>query len=156
MQLKAYVGSDVVSMCIIPVRVSHKQSRTVINTYALLDSCSQRIFLKPEVLKEMNPKGKGTTITVKTLNGEVTENSKVLEGLEVSNSSDFGQEIVRWLRLPQSYTRKDTSLDSNDIIMPGQLSQWKYLNKIKGGLCSKKDIKFAQLIEANCARASEP
>ena len=111
------------SMCVIPVRVSHKQSRTVINTYALLDSCSQRTFVKVEVLKEMNPEGKGTTITLKTLNGEVRENSKVLEGLEVSNSSDIEQGIVRWLRLPKSYTRKDTSFDSNDIIIPGQLSQ---------------------------------
>ena len=92
-----------------------------------------------KVLKEMNLKGKGTTITVKTLNGEVTENAKLIEGLEVSNSSDLGQGIVRWLRLPKSYTRKDIPVDINGIIKPDQLSQWKYLDKIKGELCGKKD-----------------
>ena len=109
-------------MCVVPVTVSHKQLNIVINTCALLDSCSQGAFVKGEVLKEMDLKGKGTTITVTTLNGEVTENSKVIERLEVSNSSDFGQEIVRWLKLPQSYTRKDIPVDSNDIIKPDQLS----------------------------------
>ena len=103
----------------------------------------------------MNLKGKGTTITVKTRNGEVTENSKVIEGLEVSNLSDFEQGNVRWLRLPKSYTRKDIPVDSNDIIKPDQLSQWKYLHQIKGELCGKKDIKIGLLIGANCARVLE-
>ena len=39
----------------------------------------------------MNLKGKGTTITVKTLNGKIMENSKVIEGFEASNSSDFAR-----------------------------------------------------------------
>ena len=60
---------------------------------------------------------------MKTLNGEVTENSKVIEGLEVSNSCDLGQEFVKWLRLPKSYTRKDIPVNSSDTIKPDQLSQ---------------------------------
>ena len=111
-----YAGSDVVSLCVISIRVSHKQSIIAINTYALFNSFSQGTFVTEEVLKEMNLKGKGTTITVKTLNGEVTENSKVIEGLKVSNSSDFGQGIARWVSLPKSCTRKNIPLDNNDII----------------------------------------
>ena len=93
---------------------------------------------------------------MKTLNEEVTENSKVIEGLEVSNSCDLGQEFVKWLRLPKSCTRKDVPGNSSDIIKPDQLSQWKYLNRIKGELCGKKNIKIGLLIGANCARALEP
>ena len=119
-----YAGSNVVSICVVHVRVSHKQSKIVINTYALLDSCSQGTFVTEEVLREMNLKGKGTTITVNTLNGEATENSKIIEGLKVSNSSDHGNEFLKWLRLPD------------------QLSQWKYVDGIKGELCDKKDLKM--------------
>ena len=93
---------------------------------------------------------------MKTLNEEVTENSKVIEGLEVSNSCDLGQEFVKWLRLSKSCTRKDVPGNSSDIIKPDQLSQWKYLNRIKGELCGKKNIKIGLLIGANCARALEP
>ena len=94
-------------MRVVPVRVSHKQSNIVINTYA---------FTK-NVRKEMNLKGKGTTITVKTLNGEISQSSKIIEGLEVSNSSDFGQEFVRWLRILKSYTRKNIPVDRSTIPM---------------------------------------
>ena len=104
----------------------------------------------------MNLKGKATTITMKTLNGEVTENSKVIEGLEVYNSSDLGQEFVKWLRLPKSYNRKDIPADSNDTIKPDQLSQWKYLDRIKGELFGKADINIALLTGANCVRTLEP
>ena len=58
--------------------------------------------------------------------------------------------------MAKSYTRKDIPVDINDIIKPDQLSQWKYLDKIKGKLCGKKDIKIDLLIGANCARVLEP
>ena len=46
-----YTGSDVVNIFVVSVRVSHKQSYIVINTYALLDSLvreplSNRTFLR--------------------------------------------------------------------------------------------------------------
>ena len=151
-----YAGSDLVSIYVVHVRVSHKQSKIVINTYASLDSCSQGTFVTEEVLREMNLKAKGTTITVNTLNGEATENSKIIEGLEVSNSSDHGNEFLKWLRLPESYTKKDIPVGKDGIIKPDQLSQWKYVGGIKGELCDKKDIKISLLTGANCDRALEP
>ena len=48
-----YAGSDVVSMCVVPVRVSHKQSNIVINIYALLDSCSEGTFVTKDVFREI-------------------------------------------------------------------------------------------------------
>lgn len=110
----------------------------------------------------MNLKGKGTTITVKTLNGKVMENSKVTEGFEASNSSDFGQGIVRWLRLPKSYTRKYIPVDI--------IKQWHYqamtlssqINYPNGSVWIKSRVSFVArktknglLIVANCARAPE-
>ena len=67
--------------------------------------------------------------------------------------SDFGQGIAKWLRLPNFYTRKDIPVDNIDIIKPNQLFQWKYLDKIKGELCGKKEVKIGLLIGVNCARA---
>ena len=102
----SYEGSVVVSMCVVPVKIPHKQSNIALNTYALLGGCSQGKFVTEGVLMEMNLKEKDTTITVKTRDWEVTENSKVIARSKVSNSSDFGQRIVRLLRLPKSYTIK--------------------------------------------------
>ena len=110
----SYEGSIVVSMCVVSVRMPHKQSNIALSTYALLESCSQGTFVTEGVRKEMNLKKKDTTITVKTRNWEVTENSKVIEGSKVSSSTEFGQQIVRLLRLPKSHTIKDTPVDTND------------------------------------------
>ena len=114
--------------------MSHEQSNIVIITYVLLNSCSQGASFTEKALKEMSLEEKGTTITGDTIKEKVTENSKVKEGLEVSNSSDFGRGIVRWLRIPKSYTRKDIPVDLSHIIKPDQLSQRRYLDKIKGRL----------------------
>ena len=83
-----------------------------------------------------NVKGEGATKTVKMLNGEVRENSKVIEGLEVSKNW-FGKGNERWLRHPKSYTRMDILVYNNGIIKPDQLSQWNYLKKINKELCDK-------------------
>ena len=43
-----YAGSDVVSLCVISIRVSHKQSIIAINTYVLFNSFSQGTFVTDE------------------------------------------------------------------------------------------------------------
>lgn len=152
-----YSGAEVVSMCIVPVRVSHKSSNLVINTFALLDNCSQGTFVAEHILKGLKVSGKSATITVKTLNGEATDKSCSVEGLEVANVLDFGSGEERWLKLPKSYTRREIPIDSNDVLKPSQLSKWKYLEKIQGEICDvSQDMKIGLLIGANCVRALEP
>lgn len=62
----SYEGSVVVSMCVVPVITPHKKSNIALNTYVLLDGCSQEKSVTEGVIMEMNPKEKDSTITVKT------------------------------------------------------------------------------------------
>ena len=62
-------GMEVISMCVVPVKLSHGDSGKTLKTYALLDSCSQGTFILDKMLKRFGLKGKRTSITIKTLNG---------------------------------------------------------------------------------------
>ena len=42
-------GSDAISMCVVPVQIRHPDSNKVLDTYAMLDNCSQGSFLKEEI-----------------------------------------------------------------------------------------------------------
>ena len=73
-----YITSDVVSMCVVPFKVKYGSS-PVVETYAILDSCSEGTFIEKGLLKELKISGRNTKITVKTLNGEGSEKSVVID-----------------------------------------------------------------------------
>ena len=77
--------SDVVSMCIVPVRVKRKDSIDEVETYALLDSCSQRTFTLDKLANAVGTSGRKSSITIKTINGEHTSSSMTIEDLQVVN-----------------------------------------------------------------------
>ena len=146
-----YTGAEVVSMCVVPIKIKHGSS-AVLKTHALLDSCSQGTFIDEKLLEDLKVTGRNTNITVKTLNGEKTERSMMIEGLEVANVSK-GKE--KWLNLPKTYARKKLSIE-NEMLSPEQISKWKYLDAIKGEVCTKRNTKIGVLIGANCSKALEP
>ena len=47
------ISSEVISMCVVPVMVRHKLSNCVIKTYAMLDTCSQVMFAKENLLSDL-------------------------------------------------------------------------------------------------------
>ena len=67
-----YTGSNVVSMCVVPVRIKHRTNK-VLETYAMFDSCNESTFMDKQLLDELQILCRKTTITVKTLNDEATE-----------------------------------------------------------------------------------
>ena len=67
--------SDVVSICIVPVRVKRKDSVNEVQTYIRLDSCSQGTFILDKLAKAGGISGRKTSITIKTINGEDTPSS---------------------------------------------------------------------------------
>ena len=97
---------EVISMCVVPVMVRHKLSNRVVKTYAMLDTCSQATFAKENLLSDLGIQGRKTSITVKTINGEVTKSSEALEDLEVAQASNREAESV-WVKLPCTYTQED-------------------------------------------------
>ena len=84
--------SDVVSMCIVPVRVKRKCSVNEIQTFALLDSCSQGTFMLDKLDKAVGASGRKTFTTIKTINGEHTSSSMATENLQVANTNIVGGE----------------------------------------------------------------
>ena len=43
--------ADVISMCVVPVKVKHKDSNSVYSTFAMPDNCSQGCFVKSNLCK---------------------------------------------------------------------------------------------------------
>ena len=104
---------DVISMCVVPVLVRHKLSNCIVKTYEILDNCNQATFMRNKLLGALGLHGRKTSITVKTMNGEVTKSSKVLDGIEVPQASNEREEKV-WVQLPSTYTLEDSPTDNRE------------------------------------------
>ena len=95
------VRSDVISMCVVPVQICHPDSNKVLDTYAMLDNCFQGTFLKEEMIEALGVTEAGARVTVKTLNGEISQTTTMVENLKVAGS--LGK--PKWIKLPRAYTK---------------------------------------------------
>ena len=146
-------GSDVISMCIVPVQITSTNTSKKVNTYALSDSCSQGAFILDQLANDLEITGRKASLKIKTLNGKFTSNSTAIEGLKVASNSEDNN---GWLTLPITFTRPDLPVDNDDITKPSQLRKWKYLENVTDQLTFSDDISVGLLIRANCAKALEP
>ena len=80
----ATVVGEVISMCVVPVRLRHCNSQKEVKTYTLLDSCSQGTFVTERILKELDVTGVRTSINIKTLNGNQKVSSTLVDGIMIS------------------------------------------------------------------------
>ena len=53
----ASITSNVISMCVVPVKVSYAGTKNQISTYAMLDNCSQVCFIKDSTRKNIGVDG---------------------------------------------------------------------------------------------------
>ena len=73
------IESKIISMCVVPVKVSHSKSKKEFFTYAMLDNWSQlKTFIKEHIQKKLGAVCREAGITVKTLNDNLQ--SGLLEG----------------------------------------------------------------------------
>ena len=63
-------GSMLVSICIVSVKVKHRDGKDMITTYPILDNCTQGFFIHDKLVKELGVHGMKTTLNLKTLHGE--------------------------------------------------------------------------------------
>ena len=124
-----YFTSEVVNICVMLVKVKYVSS-PVVETYAMLDSCSEGTFIENGLLEELKILGRSTNVTVKTLNGERSEESVVIDGLEVANATKFNSSGKRII-MPKTYSRDKLSIGGGSFISK-QLQRWTYLDKIQG------------------------
>ena len=61
-----------------------------------------------------------TSITIKTVNGEVNNKTTLVEGLKVLSSKD---EDGEWIELPKTFKKKYLPVDQDDIATPSKLKQ---------------------------------
>ena len=115
------MNSRVVSMCIVPVKVRHVHSGKEIQTYAILDCCSQETFIHTDLAWKMRADGMKTTIKIKTLNGEDTQESEAISGLKVSKST--GKRV--WIDLPVTYAKTDLPVGDEDVVTPNKIKEYK-------------------------------
>ena len=152
----AVAVGEVISMCVVPVRVKHHNSKNEVTTFALLDSCSQGTFATDDLLQRLNISGVETSISIKTLNGNQNVKSQLTDGLLVSKQTVSKNDKVQWLKLPKVFSRKEIPVDQAEIATPEKLTKWKYLNCVAEKIASDDSISVDLLIGANCTEALEP
>ena len=144
--------SNVVSMCVVPVKIKHNKSRKMLKTYTMLDCCSQGSFINSELAKKLRAEGTMTTIKVRKLNGEESQETEAINGLKVTSLTEKNG----WIDLPVSYTRENLLVGDEDIATSDKIKDWEYLKRIADKIIQKKDISIGLLICGNCSKALEP
>ena len=134
--------SNVVSMCVVPVNIKCNKSRKELKTYVILDCCSQGTFINSELARKLRTEGTLTTIRIKALNGEESQETKAISDLKVTSSNEKNV----WIDLPVSYTRENLPVEDEDIATPDKIKDWKYVEKIADKIIQGKDISIVLLI----------
>jgi len=73
--------TEVISLNIVPVKITHPASSVVVLTKALLDNGNQGTFIHENVLDQLKVQTASTVISVKTMNGVATEPCKAVNNL---------------------------------------------------------------------------
>ena len=81
-------GSNVLSICTVPVKIKESSGNKVICTNAFADSCTQATFILEPLRDDLCIPIRETSAPIKTINGEFKIPSKVIDGLQVSGIND--------------------------------------------------------------------
>ena len=126
--------SEVVSMCVILVRLSHKEDpEKEVLVYAVLDNCSKGTFVREDIMQQMAvPIARSASLSVKTMIGVKMDSSSVIAGLTVRGTEEH---LKRYpssgiIELPDCYTRQEIPIDEDEIPTPDRLRPWKHLEPI--------------------------
>ena len=76
-----------------------------------------RLFLHEVVLKQLGVRGIKTTLSLKYLHGERSENKIAVAGMQVKGIKGDSN----WLRLSKLYVRNDLPIDKEEIATPEYL-----------------------------------
>ena len=71
-----------------------------------------------KLLRDLWVNGRKTSITIKTVNGEVNNKTTLVERLKVSSSRDEDSE---WIELPKTFTKRYLPVDQDDMATPSKL-----------------------------------
>ena len=140
---------EVISMCVVPIKISHQNCKKTIRTYAMLDNCSQGSFIKQDLLKRLGVDGQKLSLNLKTLTGEKSEETLMVDNLKVAGVNKMNND---WISLPKVYSKKTLPVEKDDVATPEKVSKWKYLDSVKSEIIQTDDIEIGMLIGANCIK----
>ena len=143
-----------INMCIVPVMLRHKDAKSDVLTYALLDSCSQGTFIDKDLINELCIQGEEISLTVKTLNCSSCEPTTVVKELEVRGFQHSASDS--WNLLPVTYSRVSLPIDKEEIPTPVKIKNWSHLQGIAGQPSVLSSLKVDLLIGSNCPKLIEP
>ena len=118
----------------------------------MLDCCSQGTLINTDLARKLKTEAVQTTIKIKTLNGEESQETEAVSGLKVSKSSGERMSID----LPVTYNKEDLRVYDEDVATPETIKKWKYLERIAGEITLGQCISIGLLIADNCSKALEP
>ena len=49
----ANVASTIISMCVVPIKITHAETKREVSTFAVLDNCSQGYFIKNNIREDL-------------------------------------------------------------------------------------------------------
>ena len=117
----------------------------------MLDNSSQGSFIQKDLIKELQLSVRKTKLNLKTLNGERTKSTMLIEGMNIKGVSGSNN----WIKLLKMYTRTELPVDKEEIATPDKIKQWDYLKVIASDITQADCIKVGFLIGANCMKALE-
>ena len=91
-------------------------------------------------MKTLKIGGRAASISIKTLNGENTFQSHVVDGLQGCSAITKSKKI--WMNLPATYTKNQLPADRNIAAAPKKLEKWKYLKPILGRIAKRTTFKW--------------
>ena len=153
-------SSNIISMSIVPVRLCHEDHPDkVVKVYALLDENSQGIFIQEDLLGKLQAPTRRTCIRTETINGQFTDSSLAVDGLQVRPLTEF-EEIYGGsapIKLPTSYSREGLSFNEEEVPTAENIKQWQHLYTIIEKLPAyDSTLPLGLIIGANCPKALEP
>ena len=104
------------------------------------------------LINNLGVKGQKTSITIKTLNGEVTNKAMVVKGLKVTSGNGDSYD---WLEIPDIYAKRYLPVDKEYVTSLSNLKQWKHIESIVSKISPKEEISVGLLIVAKCVKALE-
>ena len=142
--------SEKILLSVVLVKLRYENKEVI--TYAALDSMSSASFISKELWQKIDCPGRKTEITVKTVNGEMKQESAVVTNLSVSSVN-----ATKEISLPSLYVQNSLPIETSDIVSHDILMSYPQLQHLCDEICDlNPSIPIGLLIGVNCPKALEP
>ena len=113
------MGSNVISMSDVLVKAGYEGTGKVFHTYALLENCSQGTFATKDIVKKLGITGTPTSVTIKALNGDLTNQSLIVEWLKVKATAE--SDHCKCIKLPKFFSCDELPAETHDVAIPDKI-----------------------------------